>query len=262
MAKHDKATDRRIHPQAEVWRPDRPMGLARALNKAGWGTRKQVEEMVTAGQITVDGEVATDVRHPVTPASEILMDGQELFLSGKSYFAFHKPVRVVSSAKDGGGRRVIDEYFPDWIAGLQAAGRLDARTTGLMLVSNDPAWNNRITAQLQLEQEYRVQVEGELGDLEVDVLSAGIHLPGMGVFRPLGVKVIEKLNGRTVLNITIQEGKVRQIRRMFSTLRHKVTLLRRIRIGDIRLGDLAVGGIRPLTQKELQFFEQAPPPGK
>lgn len=254
--KHDKQPGK-SHPQAEVWRPERAMGLARALNKAGWGTRRQTEEMVSSGSISVDGQVVKDPRHTVTPESEILLDGQELFLARKSYFAFHKPVRVVNSAQDVGGRRLASEYFPEWITGLQAAGRLDGRTTGLMLVSNDPAWNNRIASRLKLEQEFRVQVDGELGELEVDVLSAGIHLPGLGVFRPLEVKVIETLNGRTVLHITVLEGKVRQIRRMFSTLRHKVVLLRRVRIGEIRLGDLPVGSVRPLTPKELQFLEAA-----
>lgn len=258
MAKKRDTHSENLHPQAAVWRPERAMGLARALNKAGWGTRRQTEAMVASGSISVDGVVVKDPRHTVTPDSEILLDGQELFLARKSYYAFHKPVRVVSSPQEGGGRRLVSEYFPDWISGLQAVGRLDGRTTGLMLVSNDPAWNNRIASQLKLEQEFRVQVEGELGELEVDVLSAGIHVPGLGVFRPLAVRVIEKLAGRTVLHITVREGKVRQIRRMFSTLRHKVTLLRRIRVGEIRLGDLPVGGVRPLTPKELQYLEQEP----
>ncbi len=255
MTNQDDFNDRTPNPQAKLWRPERPMGLVRALNKGGWGSRKQIEALVAAGRVSVDGEIVSDPKHPVTPESEILIDGQDLYWTGRRYYAFHKPIRVVSCIADGGGRRVIDEFLPHWIAGLKAAGRLDARTTGLMLVSNDPVWNNRVTAELKLQQEYRVQVEGELGELEIDVLSAGIHVPGLGVFRPLGVKVIEKLSGRTVLHITVQEGKVSQIRRMFSTLRHKITLLRRIRIGEIRLGDLPAGGVRPLTEKELEYFK-------
>ena len=166
-------------PQPEMWSPDRPMGLARALNKAGWGTRRQTVEMVKQGKLSVDGEIVKDPLFPVTQASKILFDGQELFLGRKSYFVFHKPIRVVTGPADMAGRSMINDYFPSWIHGLQAAGRLDGRTTGLMLVSNDPAWNNRVTSELKPEQEFRIQVEGDLGDLELSVISACIHLPNM-----------------------------------------------------------------------------------
>jgi pseudouridine synthase len=99
-------------------------------------------------------------------------------------------------------------------------------------------------------------VEGELTDLEIAVMTAGVHLPNLGLFRPLSVKVVEILNGQTVVTMVIREGKIRQIRRMFSTLRHKVVFVRRIRIGNIRLGDLPAGGIRHLTAGEVHsIFE-------
>ncbi|MBU8870055.1 MAG: hypothetical protein KOO60_04160 [Gemmatimonadales bacterium] len=255
MAKKGKSIMVEQSPLGKRWSPDRPMGLSRALNKAGWGTRPQTVEMVKGGDITVDGEIVVDPLFPVTPASKILLDGQELILGPKSYFAFHKPTRVVTGPGEAAGRKLVNEFFPSWIHGLQAAGRLDGRTTGLMLVSNDPAWNNSAASELKPEQEFRVQVEGELGEVELSVISASIHLPGMGIFRPLSVKVIETLNGRTVLHIVVKEGKIRQIRKMFSTLRHKITLLRRVRFGEIRLGDLAVGNVRSLTQKEIQFIK-------
>ena len=245
-------------PQPKGWSPDRMMGLARALNKAGWGSRRQTVEMVEEGSISVDGEIVFDPLFPVSPASKILLDGQEPVLDRKSYFAFHKPIRVVAGPGDVGGRKLVNEFFPSWVPGLQAAGRLDGCTTWLMLVSNDPAWNNRVASELKPEQEFRVQVEGNLGEVEVSVISATIHLPGMGIFRPLSVKIIEVLNGRTVLSMVVKDGKVRQIRRMFTTLRHNTTLMRRIRIGEIRLGDLAVGRVRPLTEKEVQFIRDCP----
>ena len=258
MAKKGKENSAGTDQRPEMWSPDRPMGLARALNKAGWGTRRQTVEMVKKGKLNVDGQTVVDPLFPVTQASKILFDGQELFLGRKSYFAFHKPIRIVSGPADATGRSMINDFFPSWIHGLQAAGRLDGRTTGLMLVSNDPAWNNRVTSELRPEQEFRVQVEGELGELEVSVISAGIHLPSMGVFRPLSVKIVETMNGKTVLLIAIKEGKIRQIRRMFNTLRHKITVLRRNRYGEIRLADLAVGRVRALTEKEIQFISNCP----
>lgn len=261
MAKKAKSSNPDPTPSNEGWSPDRPMGLARALNKAGWGTRRQVEEWIHGGRLTVDDEVVTDPLHPLTTESKVRVPGRDLTPDRRNYYAFHKPPRVICGPGDPGGLKHVGEYFPAWVPGLRAAGRMDGRTTGLMLVSNDPAWNNRIVSVLRPEQEFRVQVEGVLGDLEVSVLSAGIHLPGLGIFRPLSVRVIEKLNQHTVLNIVLREGKVRQIRRMFTTLRHKIILLRRIRVGEIRLGDLPSGGVRPLTEPEIRFIrESAPPP--
>ncbi len=122
---------------------------------------------------------------------------------------------------------------------------------GLLLFSNDSAWNNMITTTKGLEQEYRVQVQGRLTDLEISVMTAGVHLPGLGLFQPQTVRVVEALSQHTVVHITVREGKVRQVRRMLATLRHSVTSLRRVRIGDIRLGDLSVGGYRELSNPEV-----------
>ena len=83
------------------------------------------------------------------------------------------------------------------------------------------------------------------------MLTAGVHLPNLGVFRPLSVRIIERMAGRTVLAMVVREGKIRQVRRMFGTLRHKIVLLRRVRIGEIRLGELTAGALRPLTEAEV-----------
>ena len=189
--------------ESERWSFSRPIGLARALMKAGYGTRKQTAEMV---------------------------------------------------ARE---KRLVSDFFPRDVPGLQTAGRLDSRTTGLLLISNDRPWNNLVTGSSLLEQEFRFQVEGELTELEIGVMTAGVHLPTLGLFRPLSVKVVEVLNGRTVVNMVVQEGKVRQVRRMLSTLRHKVVVVRRTRIGAIRLGDLPVGGIRHLTSGEVRHILDA-----
>ena len=128
---------------------------------------------------------------------------------------------------------------------------MDGKTTGMILFSNDTEWNNMISTTPGLEQDYRIQVEGELSDLEVSVMTAGVILPTLGLFRPQSVRIVEILNRHTVVNLTVREGKLRQVRRMLTTLRHKVTMVRRIRIGDIRLGDLAVGAYRELSNPEI-----------
>ncbi len=233
------------------WKRERAMGLARALMKAGYGTRIQTSEMVVAGRITVDDELIFDPNSMLEVGSHLCLDGKPLTLLRPSYYAFNKPVRVVCSVSDGPERRLVSDFFPRNIPGLLTTGRLDGKTTGLLLISNDRRWNNLVTGSKVLEQEFRVQVEGELTDLEIAVMIAGVHLPKMGLFKPLSVKIVEILNNRTVVTMVVLEGRVRQVRRMLSTLRHKVVFVRRTRIGGIRLGDLPVGGIRHLTAGEI-----------
>ncbi|MEN8006303.1 MAG: pseudouridine synthase [Candidatus Krumholzibacteriota bacterium] len=255
-------------PPAERWKPSRAMGLARALMKAGYGTRIQTSEMVVEGRITVDDEVIFDPNSMIDVGSLVCLDGEPLARLRPSYYAFNKPVRVVCSVSDGPERRLVAEFFPRNVPGLQTTGRLDGKTTGLLLISNDRRWNNLVTGSRCLEQEFRVQVEGELTEIEIGVMTAGVHLPNLGLFKPLSVKVVEILNNRTVVTMVVREGRIRQVRRMLSTLRHKVVFVRRTRIGEIRLGDLPSGGIRHLTAGEVRsVFETEkkkadPKPGK
>lgn len=234
------------------WSPDRSMGLARALQKAGYGTRQKTTAIIAAGRVSVDGQVTTDPAHMTGPGVAIMLDRKPLALVAPAYFALHKPARVVCTRADGADRRQVAEFLPPDVPGLVTAGRMDSKTTGLLLVSNDTRWNNEVAGSSLIEQEYRIQVEGEMNELEISVISAGIHMPNLGIFRPASVRVIEKLNGRTVIMMVIKGAKARMVRRMFSTLRHKITLLRRVRVGEIRLGSLPVGGVRPLTATEVR----------
>ena len=250
MAKRDRIAKSTAVP-VDPWHPARKMGLARALQKAGYGTRKVVDAMVAAGRVEVDGERQDDPRAAVDRSGVIAVDGRIVVAIRYAYYAFHKPARVVCTVVDGPGRKLVQEFLPRNVPGLRPAGRLDSKTTGLLLISNDPAWIAAVTGSDHLDQEYRLQVEGELSDIEIGVLTAGVHLPNLGVFRPLSVRIIERMAGRTVLALVVREGKIRQVRRMFGTLRHRIILLRRTRVGEIRLGDLAAGGLRALSPQEI-----------
>ncbi len=251
MAKKDSDSASSADHPVEQWRPPRPMGLARALMKAGYGTRKEVEVMIADGRLAVGDEIASDPRMMVDAASDLFLDGQLLTPLKYSYFAFNKPQRVICTKVEGSVAKLVAEYFPPHVPGLQTVGRLDVKTTGLLLISNDRVWTNRVTASSELEQEYRIQIEGELRELEIGVMTAGVLLPNLGLFRPRSVKVVEIMNGRTVLTMVVGQGKIRQVRRMLSTLRHKVIFVRRTRIGEIRLGELSTGGMRHLTRSEI-----------
>ncbi len=268
MAKKQQYNQVSPAPTADRWKPARAMGLARAMMKAGYGTRKQTSKMIDEGRISVDDEIIFDPNWMLAAGSQIYLDGQPLARLNPSYYAFNKPVRVVCTPSEGPERKLVADYFPRDVPGLQTAGRLDSKTVGLLLISNDRPWINLVTGSKVLDQEFRVQVEGELTELEIGVMTAGVHLPKLGIFKPLSVKIVEVLNSRTVITMVVREGKIRQVRRMLNTLLHKVVFVRRTRIGDIRLGDLPIGGVRHLTAGEIHsIFESEksttnPAPGK
>ena len=248
--------------EAPLWHPARAIGLARALLKSGYATRREAERYVREGRVRVGSEIVTDPGRTVEPGATIFLDGRPLVRLEMRYFVLNKPLRVTSDTAEGTGRRHVADFFPPDVPGMAAAGRMDAKSQGLILMSNDTAWNTLVTTTPGLEQEFRVQVDGALTDIEISVMGAGVQLPGLGLFRPRTVRVIERMQDRTVVSITLREGKVRQLRRMLETLRHKVTVVRRIRIGDIRLGDLQVGAVRELSGPEVQSIREIAAAGR
>jgi len=237
-----------------LWRPPRPMGLARALQKAGYGTRKQMNQLVCDGKVEVDGKTSQDPLCAVDPESVLTIEGDPVSVLERSYFAINKPARVLCAPQEGNSWRPLMDFFPPNVPGLVTAGRMDGKSTGLILVSNDAAWNTCFTECIDMEQEYRIQFEGELTDLELDLIRAGVQLPGGSVFKPKSIVLVEVLNGFTVINIVIV-GKVRLVRYLLRTLQHKVVYLRRLRLGMIRLASLRVGASRALTTQEIKFIK-------
>ncbi len=235
------------------------MGLSRALMKAGYGTRRWADDVVTSGRVRVGETVVKDPLRMIEVGAEVFLDNKPLMKVTRSYYVFHKPLRVVCREEDGPGRRLVSDYYPADAVGLRTAGRLDARTSGLLLVSNDGDWITRVTGGAGCEHEFMVRVEGEVSEMQLTVIDAGIVLPGLGSFRPVKVRVLSCESGRTTLSITLHGGQSRQMRRMLATLRHKVTMVRRVRLGEVRLGDLAAGGLRPLTAEEVASFAPVTP---
>lgn len=237
--------------QARPWHPEKPEGLARTLARAGYGSRNRTAEIVRSGRVRLDGKVVVDPAATVGPEQSIELDGKLLVEAPRRYFAFHKPLRVICRSGERGGNKLVTDFFPRGVPGLRAAGRLDGRTSGLLLVSNDNRWNELATGSRRLEKEYFLQVVGELNDVELGILTAGIHLQNTGFIRPHAVRIVKRATGQTSLRLVLRDGKNRQIRRMFHSLRHEVTLLQRIRIGPVALGDLPPGQLRELSIQEI-----------
>ncbi len=230
--------------------------LQRVLAAAGYGSRRQCEELILAGRVEVDGQRA-ELGMRVDPSQqEIRVDGTKLKLPKKLYYAVHKPAGVVCTHRDPSRRtRVVDlvpapsRVFP--------VGRLDRSSEGLILLTNDGEFANLLAhPRYQVEKTYRTLVAGKPSREVLQKLLRGIHL-AEGVARAKSVHVCRSHKQSTELEIVLCEGKNREIRRMLARLGHKVMRLQRIAIGPLRLGKLPVGAYRPLTAAEVAQLKAA-----
>jgi 23S rRNA pseudouridine2605 synthase len=232
------------------------MRLQKALAEAGIGSRRKCEELILAGRVEVDGRVVGELGTRVDPQTQqIRVDGDLLKRSRRMYFAVNKPTGVVSTNRDPAGRpRVIDLVNVD--ERLFPIGRLDASSEGLIIVTNDGALaNNLAHPRYGVDKTYLVQVAGSPASDQLEQLRRGIHL-AEGFVRVERLQVKKRLKQSAVLEMVLNEGKNREIRRVMARLGHKVLRLKRIAIGTLRLGELPVGAYRPLTVQEVRRLNQ------
>jgi 23S rRNA pseudouridine2605 synthase len=225
------------------------MRLAKYLAHAGVASRRAAEEIVRDGRVTVDGEVVSDPARDVGDGHAVTVDGRRVAgAEERVVWAVHKPAGVVSTAKDTHGRRTVVDLVDARGARLYPVGRLDAESTGLILLTNDGELANALThPRFEVPKTYRVRVaRGPVSDRAVRRLREGVQLDD-GMTAPARVR----RDGRDVLEITIHEGRNRQVRRMCEAVGHRVLELQRIAFGPLRLGDLPPGRARRVTGAEL-----------
>jgi 23S rRNA pseudouridine2605 synthase len=230
------------------------MRLAKHLAHAGVASRRAAEAMIADGRITVDGAIVTDPARDVTGAEAIAVDGELLGTAPRRVvYAVHKPAGVVSTAHDTHGRPTVVDLVPGGVR-LYPVGRLDADTTGLILLTNDGELANHLThPRYEVPKTYRAKVaRGPVEERALRALRAGIQLDD-GRTAPAQVRAVRP----DVIELTIHEGRKRQVRRMCDAVGHPVLALRRVRFGPMALGDLAVGAHRKLTAAEVERLRGA-----
>jgi 23S rRNA pseudouridine2605 synthase len=244
-------------------RPDQPQRLQKVLAAAGLGSRRQCEELITAGRVEVDRKVVTELGTRVNPATQqIRLDGAPLTTQRLLHYAVNKPVGVVSTNRDPSGRPRVIDLVPAKHVRLFAVGRLDLNSDGLILVTNDGELANRLAhPRYGVEKTYRIVVAGRPGRDILDKLHKGVRLAeGMARAERVTVKSYHKES--TLLEMVLREGKNREIRRILAAVGHKVLRLTRVAVGPIRLGTLPPGQCRPLTHDELAALRRAGPAPK
>lgn len=229
--------------------------LQKYLAAAGIASRRKCEELISTGRVKVNGAVVTEMGTKVTPADLVEVDGAAVAAEEqKVYLAFYKPSNVMTTASDPEGRQTVLDFFKDLPQRVFPVGRLDYETEGLLLMTNDGPWGNRIThPSFNLDKEYFIKVKGQVEDAQVRALENGVMLEGKRTW-PARVHSVRRGGMVTQLNVVIHEGRNRQVRRMMEAVGHEVVYLKRVRVGSVLLGELKPGEYRALNEDEIASF--------
>lgn len=235
--------------------------LNRYLADCGLGSRRKVEELITAGRVKLNGEVCTDLSMRVNPDKDELHLDNKLLSARKQkmYIVLNKPRGYVVTQSDEMGRQTVYSLLPDYAQNLAYAGRLDKNSEGLLLFTNDTSLINLLThPNYKVDKVYKVDIDRPLKKKELDVLRNGVEIEG-GITQKAGVFVKEESETAMSLKMVITEGRKRQIRQMIEAVGAKVLRLRRMQFGPLKLKELPSGRWRNLEAGEVRalFSEKA-----
>lgn len=237
----------------------RKAGLARALSKMGYCSRAQATELIRAGRVQLN---ATSPRNPETPVrlgrDRIEVDGRLVGSSKTTYLLLNKPRGVVTTASDEKGRKTVYDLLGSGLPWLAPVGRLDKTSEGLLLFTNDSEWAARVLApETHLDKTYHVQIGIVADAVHLEKLRGGVRTAEGEFLRVKRAGILRKGERNCWLEIVLDEGKNRQIRRMLENLEIEVQRLVRVAIGPLALGDLPKGAYREVTSEEKSWIDAA-----
>ncbi|UXR79271.1 MULTISPECIES: pseudouridine synthase [unclassified Staphylococcus] len=232
--------------------------LQKRIANSGYTSRRKAETLIQEGKVQVNGKTVTELGTKVRPSDEVSVEGVPLELEDKLYILFYKPTQVITSVSDDRGRKVVTDYFDDLETRIYPVGRLDYDTSGLLLLTNDGEFTNLMThPKYKIPKTYIAKIEGYILREQVKELEKGIVLED-GKTQPAQVKVKKqnKEKNTSLVEITITEGRNRQVRRMFEHFGFKVNKLSRITFGPLTLKALGAGEGRVLSPHEVKTLRQ------
>jgi 23S rRNA pseudouridine2605 synthase len=232
--------------------------VQRALARAGFGSRRACEQLIVDARVTVNGTVATLGDRVDPEVDSVAVDGVGVNLDPNArYYALHKPPGVVTTMHDPQGRPDIRGFLPDDGPRVFPVGRLDRDSEGLLLLTNDGELGNRLLhPRYAIEKEYLAEVEGAPTERQIARVRRGVELED-GPAKPASVRMVAASGPRGALRLTMTEGRKREVRRMLAEVGLPVTRLVRLRIGPVKLGNLAPGELRELTADEIRSLARA-----
>ena len=232
------------------------MRINKFLALAGLGSRRKVEELVIQGKIKVNGKVTKDLSTDIKDTDIVYYGSKAVKVNNNFvYYKLHKPKGYVTTVDDEKDRKTVMDLLRGVHVRVYPVGRLDYDTEGLLLFTNDGEITNILTRpSSDVNKTYTVHIEGVITQDEIKKLTSGVEIDGYKT-KPCSIVVLSSSDKLTKLQITISEGKNRQIRKMFESVGKTVVLLRRIQIGEIKLGGLSRGEYVALNPKELKYLK-------
>lgn len=235
------------------------MRLNKYIAQCGFSSRRKADEYIVKGAVKVNNEVIKELGYQVDAEKDkVTIDNNPINIQTEffTYIIFHKPKGCICSASDDRKRKTIFDYIDFPNVRLFSVGRLDYNTEGLLLLTNDGDLANKLMhPSYEIEKRYIVKINSQIKESELATIRKGVTLEDGYKTLPAKVRVLQKLKDATKLEVTIKEGKYRQIHRMFDAVKKEVIFLKRVDYGPLHLGGVPRGGYRELNQFEIDSIK-------
>lgn len=234
------------------------MRLQKYISRCGITSRRKAEKLITDGRVKVDGNIVTELGTKIDKTkNKVQVDNKYIELEkNKVYILLNKPVGYVTTLRDEKDRKIVTDLIDGINERIYPVGRLDKNTSGLLLITNDGELTHKLThPSFEVDKTYLALVEGIPNENKLEIFSKGLDIEDY-VTAPAKIKILNKNKNESVLEITIHEGRNRQVRKMCAAIGHPVKELQRISLGDLKLGNLQESKWRHLNNEEVDFLKK------
>ncbi len=230
------------------------MRINKYLASCGIASRRECDALIAEGKVTVNGRTAS-VGLDVNEDDEIIVNGNKVAVKKNEYYILNKPKGYLSTVWDDKGRKTVLDLMPQTVGRIYPVGRLDYDSEGLLILTTDGALAQHLThPSNEVPKTYLVKIEGTLTESDLNPIRSGLEIEGGYVTKKCKAHIVETNKDFTKIHVTITEGKNREIRKMFAAIGKEVTLLKRIKIGQLSLRGLDRGSWRKLTKEEVAYL--------
>lgn len=242
---------------SNILKEEELMRINKYLASTGLASRRKCEEYVLDGRVTVNGKVVDNLAFDVSEKDKVKVDGERVLpVASFTYLMMHKPKGYLTTLSDDRNRKTVMDLLPPEFKTLKPVGRLDFNSEGLLLFTNDGnVAQNIMRPAKEVVKTYQVKVEGEVTQVDASEMEKGVELFDGTKFKQCKVKIIDIADRKTKLEVQISEGKNREIRKIFDKYGYNVIFLKRISIGQIKLGGLTRGTCRLLRPTEIMYLK-------